>query len=73
MENFRLFLIRLLQVFWLITVGFVVFAVFIEGFNTAINLLLLGGIPLTILQFLIFASFNPLELFDGSTKENLLN
>lgn len=73
MESFRLFLIRLLQVLWVLLVSFSVFAVFIEDSSAFFEFLIMGGIPLLILQFLIFASLNPLELFDGSTKENLIN
>jgi len=73
MENFRLFLIRLLQTLWVLTGVFAVFAFVIEGydFRMLYDTLLVVGIPLVLIQFLIFARINPYELFNGRIKENL--
>lgn len=72
MENFRLFLIRLLQVLWAMVAIFAVVAFIIEGqFRVVSDTVLVAGIPLVIIQFLIFSRLNPYELFDGRIKENL--
>ncbi|WP_372845482.1 hypothetical protein [Psychrobacter sp.] len=72
MENFRLFLIRLLQAAWVLVGLFSVLAFFIEGeFRVVVDTVLVVGIPLVIIQFLIFSRLNPYELFDGRIKENL--
>lgn len=72
MENFRLFLIRLLQALWVMTAIFAVVAFVIEGqFRLVTDTFLVVGIPLMIIQFLIFSRLNPYELFDGRIKENL--
>lgn len=72
MENFRLFLIRLLQAAWVLVGIFSVLAFFLEGeFGVVIDTVLVVGIPLVIIQFLIFSRLNPYELFDGRIKENL--
>ncbi|MGM8938162.1 hypothetical protein ACS8E2_05650 [Psychrobacter glaciei] len=72
MENFRLFLIRFLQAAWVVVALFAVLAFFIEGqFRVVFDTVLVAGIPLVIIQFLIFSRLNPYELFDGRIKENL--
>lgn len=73
MENFRLFLIRLLQVLWVLTIVFSTFAFVVESYDFRMlsDTLLVVGIPLVLIQFLIFARINPYELFDGRIKQNL--
>ena len=73
MENFMLFLISLLQAVWVLTAVFAVFAFIIEGYDFRMlsDTLLVVGIPLVLIQFLIFARINPHELFDGRIKQNL--
>lgn len=73
MENFRLFLIRLLQVLWVLTIVFSAFAFVVESYDFRMlsDILLVVGIPLVLIQFLIFARINPYELFDGRIKQNL--
>ncbi len=73
MENFRLFLIRLLQVVWMLTICMTIFAFFIENFSvdSASAVLFVFGIPSLVVQYLVFASVNPISLFNGRLKENL--
>jgi hypothetical protein len=72
MENFRLFLIRLLQVAWVLVALFAIIGFVIESeFRIVIDTFLVAGIPLVLIQFLIFERVNPYELFDGRLKQNL--
>lgn len=71
MENFRLFLIRLLQVLWVFAVLAAISAIFAEGFMYFFSTILIIGIPLVVVQYLVFASLNPIGLFDGRIKKGL--
>lgn len=72
MENFRLFLIRLLQVLWVFAVMCAISAMFSEGFGYFFGAILMIGIPLIVIQYLVFASLNPIGLFDGRIKKGLI-
>ena len=72
MENFRLFLIRLLQVLWVFAVLAAISAIFSEGLEYFFGVLLMIGIPLIVIQYLVFASLNPIGLFDGRIKKGLI-
>ena len=72
MEAFRLFLIRLLQVLWfLLALGILVSIIVEHTFVYSFGFGLVFGIPLIVVQYLIFARLNPWELFDGRIKQNL--
>lgn len=73
METFRLFIIRLLQVLWILTALIAVSAFLSEGaFFYFAGVFIIIGIPLVIIQYLVFARLNPYELFDGRIKTNLI-
>ncbi|MGP5346098.1 hypothetical protein ACTXLJ_05425 [Psychrobacter celer] len=72
MENFRLFLIRLLQVLWVFAVLAAISVIFSEGFEYFFGVLLMIGIPLVVIQYLVFASLNPIGLFDGRIKKGMI-
>jgi len=72
MENFRLFLIRLLQVLWVFAVVTAILTMFSEGFGYFFGVILMIGIPLIVTQYLVFASLNPIGLFDGRIKKGLI-
>ena len=72
MENFRLFLIRLLQVLWVFAIVCAISAIFSEGFWYFFGAILMVGMPLVVIQYLVFASLNPVGLFDGRIKKGLI-
>lgn len=70
MQGLRLFIIRLLQVGWLLAVIATIGLLFGDAV-TALPFFVFAGLSLTIAQYLVFASFKPYELFDGRIKQNL--
>lgn len=69
MENFRLFLIRLLQVLWVFAVLAAISAIFSEGFMYFFSTILMIGIPLVVIQYLVFASLNPIGFLMDALKK----
>lgn len=72
MQGLKLFIIRLLQVGWLLAVIATIGLLFGDAV-TALPFLVFAGLSLTIAQYLVFASFKPYELFNGNLIRSVKN
>lgn len=73
MRGLKLFIIRLLQVSWILLTVICVGALFGNDASAAFPIFVFLGLFLTIAQYLVFSNFKPYELFNGKLIQLVKN